>query len=295
MHFKVQTIGLAAYESLKTSQRLKVLTRISSGIFLTTDRDDILFLTDRLYKGPLTLNVDGKSPEQGCYKNDCEGIFKNNSITFRDTDWKLIIHPNTEIWQAEIKQNHIQTGEKLFQRCRYFSQCLLKKNVKSEHLSSSDKSLPDENPQWEQEYLNRKEVLAASLRNQDERKYHEALASLIGLGNGLTPAGDDFACGVFLANHYFGKNLFPNLNLTEINRDVLRTTEMTTTSLSRNLMRCALQGDADERIINCLDWLIRSEGDLNKKIEELRTYGSSSGTETLAGILTFIEQAIPNP
>ena len=57
-----------------------------------------------------------------------------------------------------------------------------------------------------------------------------------------------------------------------------------TTHLSANLIECAIQGQADQRLMNALDGLMTTENAL-AWIDGLLTWGNSSGMDALAGMI----------
>jgi hypothetical protein len=128
------------------------------------------------------------------------------------------------------------------------------------------------------------------LKSRNTAELQEALKTVVGSGGGLTPQGDDFLCGFLLTDYYFRDILYPQLDLSKTIKNAIEYSRQATTCLSWNLMQCAAEGSADERIMNCIDWLASDhpESNLPYVIEELLTYGSSSGLETLAGMTSYI-------
>ena len=53
-------------------------------------------------------------------------------------------------------------------------------------------------------------------------------------------------------------------------------------------MACAAEGQADERLIQALAWLLSGAGAADKISEALRTYGSASGSDALSGMLASL-------
>jgi hypothetical protein len=58
--------------------------------------------------------------------------------------------------------------------------------------------------------------------------------------------------------------------------------------LSASLLACAAMGSADERLMHALGFLLEGKGNITKITEELLCYGSSSGIETLAGMVAAL-------
>ncbi len=114
----------------------------------------------------------------------------------------------------------------------------------------------------------------------------KTLDGLLGLGGGLTPAGDDFICGFLLARFIIS-------NMTDLSGicssdHIVAVASRKTTALSATLIRCAVQGKADERVMNGLRWIAEGKGEIKTIKKELLSYGSSSGVDTLAGMLAAL-------
>ena len=104
----------------------------------------------------------------------------------------------------------------------------------------------------------------------------EGLASLVGLGIGLTPGGDDFLCGV-LAGLCLGdwrKRPF----LMALNAAVRRRLDRTN-DISREFLNCALKGQFGQLVHGFYE---RSPEEIFAEADRI---GHSSGIDTLCGIL----------
>ena len=84
--------------------------------------------------------------------------------------------------------------------------------------------------------------LPERLCTQAARGQPSAITDLVGLGPGLTPAGDDWLAGWLLARH-LGAGLTDLRTLSDLIR---MTAAERTTTLSRALLECAAAGEADE-------------------------------------------------
>ncbi len=106
----------------------------------------------------------------------------------------------------------------------------------------------------------------------------KGVISLIGLGNGLTPSGDDFITGfnVFL-NHM--KIEDKGFLLKEI-KNILYSNRLSTTDVSRSMLYGSLEGLAAESILDFIFALLyKGKDDFEKMIKRLFAVGSSSGTD----------------
>ncbi|MBM3146084.1 MAG: DUF2877 domain-containing protein, partial [Chloroflexi bacterium] len=86
----------------------------------------------------------------------------------------------------------------------------------------------------------------------------------------------------------FNEQVLLNFNeqvLLNFNEQVIQAAYAKTTTLSANLIECAAQGLADERLIAALDYLMAGLGDEREMIHGLLDWGSSSGVDALVGML----------
>lgn len=109
---------------------------------------------------------------------------------------------------------------------------------------------------------------------------------LIGLGDGLTPAGDDFLAGMLYALHFFellyGK-CHPGLPKIA---DIISQNLNRTGIISRHFLRYALKGEWGRNTENFLTALVQGvENDLHNAIDVKLGYGASSGADELRGCL----------
>ncbi|MEO8849855.1 MAG: DUF2877 domain-containing protein [Casimicrobiaceae bacterium] len=109
------------------------------------------------------------------------------------------------------------------------------------------------------------------------------IESLIGLGPGLTPSGDDFLCGLMTALHYLGHaTIAQRLALCTLPAAV-RGTNL----ISAAYLRCASVGHASGVLIDALQSLVGG-GDthLARCLDAVHAVGHTSGWDSLAGAAT---------
>lgn len=276
-------IGHCALEVLKDTGRARVLSRTSSGIFLATDQDNILFISDTKFRGPLTINLKDTYPERTLTQAGQTVHLLPNKILFPQSGWEIDLPPEAEVWQPKLKIAEPFVPVNILGRWGLFTQAFETRGAKGKTNTSVQVS------NIEDEYLRKQEKIGVLLRGCKLHELEKALQALVGHGEGLTPQGDDFICGFTLACHYHPGKPAVNPALDAVLARVIDFSRKATTTLSWNLMRCAAQGSADERLLKSIAWLVNREGSLKKKTEELHTYGSSSGIETLRGFICFIE------
>ncbi len=117
----------------------------------------------------------------------------------------------------------------------------------------------------------------------------EAASALLGLGNGLTPAGDDILIG-FLAGlrsvSRFDRTL-ENFGVS-VGRSIAALAPSRTSTISRIFLLHAAQGLFSENVVDLIRAVLNNEpcSCLSATAERLCRFGASSGIDTLTGIVT---------
>ena len=110
---------------------------------------------------------------------------------------------------------------------------------------------------------------------------YDPLIKLIGLGNGLTPSGDDFLVGLLSGLHFF--------DIEEDERqlkNIIASNRHKTTALSESFMRESLDDCYSEIILSLYSSLeIKSRRLISQNVTAILNYGHNSGMDKLSGIL----------
>ncbi|NMC30289.1 MAG: DUF2877 domain-containing protein [Pelolinea sp.] len=274
-----KTIGHQAKWHLQKSQQATISGLISHGIFLFLKDGAIVFITSDPYRGPLTINLEpGASlPKEG---NPGDSVLIHpGQIVFPDQI--LQFDHTTQLWKPAPFTIHANGLEAILKR----AQRLVSLIPQSREDGIFGDILPIIlNPvsSWEEKQLLLQKGLNLEDGDGQKKRLEDVLLPWLGRGRGLTPAGDDFLCGFLLAHsHLFNA---PPLD----RRELAAQAKNRTTALSSSLIECAAQGTADERLVSTLYYLAYGEGSPEQHKEELLSYGSSSGIDTLAGMLTAL-------
>jgi hypothetical protein len=275
--FSVNTLGKHAYHILQDEKGASVIGVTSRGIFLQSSSGHVIFLSLEHYRGPLTVNLPPSFQKQhfpasgDSIRLDFPRILLN-SVTLLINDAAEIREPPIMIFPSgemlDVKQRAASFCVELLRENRDSFFAPLLKIAADNSLQSGEKS--DHIRSW----------LDANGPDKKEPK-KDFLKRFIGFGSGLTPSGDDFICGYLLVEYYFGSSQ----HATE---DILQAAISRTTALSASLIACAAEGMADERIMRTLKYFASGIPDAHKTKEELLSYGSSSGMDSLAGMLAAI-------
>jgi hypothetical protein len=107
-----------------------------------------------------------------------------------------------------------------------------------------------------------------------------AVEVLIGLGNGLTPSGDDFLGGVMIALHRVGRADLAGA----LARRVMASATQGTSVISAAYLRCAAAGQGFAVLFDALDCVLAGEGArLDARLDAIAEVGHTSGWDSLAG------------
>ena len=131
-------------------------------------------------------------------------------------------------------------------------------------------------------------AMLASLRAHPDN-LERYLSSLIGLGVGLTPSGDDFLVGVLAVVKAFGLNPLMENRMNEV---IERLSEKTST-ISREYLIAAVQGRFSRSVIDVVNTMSAypehtSATQIEAALRALFSHGSTSGTDSAAGIIEMM-------
>ena len=255
----------------------------SKGIFLKSQTNKIIFVTNIQSKGPFTLNIESPNkPLPHCTKKTTIRFFQNQ-IKFQNPSFEIDLS-KAKIWNpTEI--SYITPKTNLIKNCKNaFS--ILESNSKNNLLSYA-KTLFNSSSKSENNLVlsfNQLNHVKQSIELNSEENLLQSLINCIGFGNGLTPSGDDFICGIILAETILKNKPFTSkFKETLINSALQRTT-----LISANLIEAAFKKSADERILLALKEICADEITNIGAIKNLLTWGNSSGLDTLTGIILSV-------
>ena len=271
------TVGHVAHETLQTETNANVWGNTSKGLFAVTDNKKVIFISHQTYKGPLTINTNKKLPARQAISHNTHLLLSPDRIRFIQSRLEIRVNPQIHVWFPMILNKQGFNLEAFITRSDQIEREMISQ------LSNQD--------QAQENHTNIKNNLKSSLSSRNKVAVYESLSNLLGYGEGLTPSGDDFICGLFLAAYAWQEILFPGFALQKTIRKIIESAREKTTTLSANLIACSASGSADERIIRCVQWLNSGKDSVALIMKELQSYGSSSGLDTLAGMLAFIQSS----
>ena len=269
---QVLTIGHAAHDLLHKETQAHTHGHTSKGIYALTENKGVFFITHLPFRGPLTINIESRFSEEDLIAPRTRLMLSEKLIRFDQSELKIKITCNTSVWKPTSLTKSSFNRDGFSERVKEMDQMLIQFLSTGDHADLIS-------------FQNR-------LRNSPSHSLNstfKTLPEMLGYGRGLTPSGDDFICGFTLALHTWKDILFPGEDVQPLVNRIVQQAFGKTTSISANLISFAAEGGADERILNSIQWLHIGSGACENIIKELLTYGSSSGIDTLAGILACIQ------
>jgi hypothetical protein len=264
----ILSIGESAWRIIAKPQPATFHGKTSVGIFLLLPDGWVIFITNTPSCGPLTINIPG-FPGTVRLRNGTEITIQDHWLFFPN-GMTLALDGSTKIWEPSHPGNHPSTlAADHLQTVFEFIQSV-----------TFDLSLES----WDDHMACLASLRQASLSGETPRLV-ELLTEWIGRGSGLTPQGDDILTGYLLALNRYPLLAPASSDLPAIFERVCRSAWENTTSLSASLIACAAAGLADERLVDALDALIAEDSALPGALHALATYGSSSGTAALLGMI----------
>jgi Protein of unknown function (DUF2877). len=118
----------------------------------------------------------------------------------------------------------------------------------------------------------------------------EAIASLIGLGPGLTPSGDDFMGGMLIALHICGEKSVKNNLYVQVD-SLLDSTG----PVSKAHLKVAALGEGSHSLHQVINMLLKgNDAKLELAIHTINQIGHTSGWDALAGAAVVLRQLASN-
>lgn len=279
MNYIISNIGDLANKHLSENSNLRFFGQTSKGIFLLSPSNKIIFISTELFMGPYTINFNNANKQIPICSKETKILFQNNQIQFENPSFTLTKNQHTKIYTPNMSCTY--SFEKIIKNITAILQNI--ETTVNPYLSTTIQLL---SPEQEIANVQDQQIklfgeIKKALQQNSENNLLEALSKLIGVGTGLTPSGDDFITGIILSetiikNKAFSENFINSL---------IKEAQQKTTLISANLIEAAFQRKADERILNSIKQICADDFPNISAINQLKTWGNSSGIDTLAGII----------
>jgi hypothetical protein len=260
MTLRITTLGSKAWQLLKAAETGAVWGITSQGIFIHLPQRGMIFLSFETYRGPLTANLEGDKLLLKALKSSDQAKVADGRLVFSPSDPSLVWE-DAETWDAPLGPVDVLPYESLLERY---------KEIRKRIHALRETSIPPIDLRLDQ--------------------LEEGLKALLGQGSGLTPAGDDIILGCLLTLKRWGGRFLPGLDIRGLSQELVSTAFSRTTLLSANLIACAAEGQADERLIAALDGIFSGLLEVKDCAALLLAWGDSSGCAALDGMGVAFEQ-----
>lgn len=135
------------------------------------------------------------------------------------------------------------------------------------------------------------DYLLFSIKKNNWQDVSSAIRSILGMGPGLTPSGDDFLAGFISAGVVLGRVL-SNINdmVTKISRSITEESQGMTTCISISMLEDAANGEMSEPFMKFMKSVLLTNnlGQIALCTKELGSIGATSGEDLYNGIATGI-------
>lgn len=142
---------------------------------------------------------------------------------------------------------------------------------------------------WSQSALPGIRKLLKSSVDKESGLFKDAWDTLIGLGPGLTPSGDDLLVGYLAIQYKFNSSIKSWLYNSGILDHIVGSNKGKTTSISRQFLTCASNGLFSEMLLCVINCIIIKNQIYKKKrysvLDDFLCWGHSSGRDIMVGIL----------
>lgn len=300
---QASAMGEPALRILESGGQAQVIGMTSRGVFLHHEKGQVIFLSFEGWRGPMTINLlrDGEvgernpwgptgfrkdSPPFDRMQPGCSGQITQEAIDFPSSALRIAIH-GLESARLCVHAPEPFEKNKILARLRRTSRLVAAaragKGWSGLLACRLGEKRADELPA-ELAPANRSlEALLQGLRAQSLEIAMRAAGAIAGLGNGLTPSGDDVLIGLLLGFQALQPGL--QSRIPGFVEAVVALAYQKTTALSASLMECAASGQADERIVSAVDGISSGHLTAGECARLLLSYGGSSGGDTLLGVL----------
>lgn len=273
-------LGMKARQELARSSQATAIGITSQGVFLKLSSGWVIFLTDALEPGPLTLTLD--TPLSPWVVQGELAQVTDSSIHFPSCGVR-IAWPQATSWSAPPPEHApLQPSPRL----------LLMRQV-IEFVGREDLSQPG--GKAPSTGAGRLPLLPRLCRDpgvspsQPPEQMAAALQPWLGFGPGLTPWGDDLIMGLLLTLRRWGSLCASQLDWQPLFSSMILAAYRTTTLLSANLIECACQGEASAGLLQALDGLVTGDPPPQACANVFKGWGSTSGRAALRGILLALD------
>jgi hypothetical protein len=298
MDHTLTTIGKTAVSFLSKDQPATVMGATSKGAFLHLAVGQIVFISVELFRGPLTLNVKGDPGWLDFYRPGLALAVQTGRIRHCHDPFGLDVR-TAAVWEAPKVSRAVLVKEERIAILKKVAAFVIASRAGAGLTPLLGKLVGLPNPIHMQSANDAASIQLHRLRQSlvagQVEAALDAAESFLGLGSGLTPSGDDLLLGLLLALNRWGSRGGIRFDGQEFNQGILERALRRTTTLSSNLLACAADGQADERLVAALDGLLTGHPGPESITSHLTAWGSSSGCDAFVGMALAVLVLSSNP
>ena len=285
--YPAKTIGHIAYKVLCEDQEASVIGTTSRGIFIRTASGWITFFSLEGYRGPLTITLTETVDQLRFIKTDSPAQISSGKLILSSAGIAISAKDDV-VWHHPIASHTARRVSERLDTLEYFAKEAVanKGGIGLSGILPPLLGLPitGYESQGQGSLLPTVSLLQQTLRIGNTSYAIELACSLLGMGRGLTPSGDDFVMGLLLVLNRWQNVLGFVNDLQQLNRRVIQAAYKQTTTLSANLIECAALGQSDERLVNVVDCIFTGKPRESECVSCLLELGASSGVDALVGM-----------
>jgi hypothetical protein len=274
-------LGHFAQGIVSTPGTAILMGNTSRGIFLKSRDKWVLFLSYEVFRGPLTVNIKGNFAVWRQLTTEERFLISPNRITASNGNISISLAEALP-WQVTVPEHQQTSLKDSLHRLHDFAQQAYTQKKDAGLSSLIPLMLRGQSSHPQAENLL---TLLSAFQDNNSHALSHSLSTLLGLGGGLTPSWDDFTLGLLLTLNRWEQILEPTLDLEQLNATLIESAYTKTTTISANLIECATLGQADERLIDTLDYIMTGMGKEIQILEGLLSWGNSSGIDALLGMM----------
>jgi hypothetical protein len=291
---RVTAIGAQAHHVLKSHHVASVAGTSRRGLYLQPVWAPTLFVSRDPFRGPLTINIRIEPEAFYTIQTGERANLSTDELYFPDLGLGIEIK-SPLVWKPSPPPERKSLTNRQIQEIIDQAQTLQPDNPYLPLLDMSVSGSSDSTQEFAgiEKHI---QPIVETLAGGDSPKIFFELRNILGAGPGLTPLADDFTLGILLAIHRTRIHL-SWFKYEEYSPILLGGAGEKSTMVSYSLLKCALKGAADERLIRVLDGLIAGRKIPDEDLNNLLSWGSSSGVGVLAGMLLVLSrlESAPSP
>ncbi|MFS0554702.1 DUF2877 domain-containing protein [Brevibacillus sp. 179-C9.3 HS] len=241
----------------------------------------------QLDNAPNTLIIDVQGFSELGLSVHAPVITEENTLVI-GADLRIWIQQATK-WEGELPSYPCDIeGVEVLRRNLAFTKNYVDVHGKTGGMKMSSQPASPFEKEMSRMLIERAGMLSDELANNRIESATQHAISLIGLGPGLTPSGDDFLVG--LCSVYKLQNISCSLSCPFFD-EIVRSSETFTNEISAITLKKAASGQVRESLQNLLSCMVAgSLEELVPALDKIVGIGSSSGTDILLGILCGLER-----